>query len=276
MYIDSYGGILIREYYQYYYYDNHTETTGFTSGYTDTDLYIVPHININDEIDVPLYDKTITLLITGMTFNEWFIDYANKLSDNSYLNELGQNIEERYIFDEYMEQLYKVEHTFDSSYADNSDAYAIYDYSTNNLWENSGNTFFELEVDECGNYTGNRIVYTINSNRFSKKSYEILRKYMLNRNINIQTKINSYSNITNNSVDLNLTLESEITIDDIGVCYSTFSTPTVEDIIYGGLDSGTYSVTIPNLISNTTYYFRAYITYNDKVIYGNEITIKTL
>jgi hypothetical protein len=71
-----------------------------------------------------------------------------------------------------------------------------------------------------------------------------------------------------------------------GFCYSTNPTPTVLDnLIYGDTyayfyPSSTYSISIQNLIANTTYYVRAFVQdYNSSscigTVYGNQVSFTT-
>lgn len=64
-----------------------------------------------------------------------------------------------------------------------------------------------------------------------------------------------------------------------GHCWSTTSKPTTDDTktTFGKLDGPTeYSSQLTNLVDNTTYYIRSYVTYSHGTVYGTEENIKTL
>ena len=62
-----------------------------------------------------------------------------------------------------------------------------------------------------------------------------------------------------------------------GVCWSSSSTPTITDIkTVDGNGSGSFSSNINKLISNNTYYARAYATNSVGTSYGNVLSFKTL
>ncbi len=61
-----------------------------------------------------------------------------------------------------------------------------------------------------------------------------------------------------------------------GVVFATTSTPTITNgNIATGNGLGSFTLTIPGLNSNTTYYIRAYATNNSGTGYGNEVTFTT-
>jgi hypothetical protein len=62
-----------------------------------------------------------------------------------------------------------------------------------------------------------------------------------------------------------------------GVCWSTNQNPTIADSkTSDGAGIGTFNSSITNLISNTTYYLRAYATNSAGTAYGNQVTFKTI
>jgi hypothetical protein len=62
-----------------------------------------------------------------------------------------------------------------------------------------------------------------------------------------------------------------------GVCWSTNQNPTTADSkTNDGSGIGSFNSTITNLISNTTYYMRAYATNSAGNAYGNQVTFKTI
>lgn len=82
------------------------------------------------------------------------------------------------------------------------------------------------------------------------------------------------TNITSSSATLNgVILEAGNPVySEKGFCYSKSPNPTISNtkVTVGGEGSGNYSADIENLSFNTTYYYRAYVIHNGKVIYGSE------
>lgn len=70
---------------------------------------------------------------------------------------------------------------------------------------------------------------------------------------------------------------SDFSITDKGVCWSTNPNPTINDFkSSNGEGSGSFISNLTGLTSGTRYYVRAYATNESKVIYGNEVSFKTL
>ncbi len=62
-----------------------------------------------------------------------------------------------------------------------------------------------------------------------------------------------------------------------GLCYSTLENPTTDDnVIAGGTGTGAFSGELTGLLSNTTYYIRAYATNSVGTNYGEQKTFTTL
>lgn len=61
-----------------------------------------------------------------------------------------------------------------------------------------------------------------------------------------------------------------------GVCWSTSTNPTTSDF-YNNNETGTkdFVSLLTDLTENTTYYIRAYATYDAETVYGNELSFKT-
>jgi len=82
------------------------------------------------------------------------------------------------------------------------------------------------------------------------------------------------TNITSSSATLNgVILEAGNPVySEKGFCYSKSPNPTISNtkVTVGGEGFGNYSADIENLSFNTTYYYRAYVIHNGKVIYGSE------
>lgn len=75
----------------------------------------------------------------------------------------------------------------------------------------------------------------------------------------------------------NITDDGGATVSARGVCWSTEDNPTIEDKkTTDGTGAGTFSSTLSNLKSETTYYVRSYATNNSGTGYGSTITFTTL
>jgi hypothetical protein len=75
----------------------------------------------------------------------------------------------------------------------------------------------------------------------------------------------------------NVTSDGMIWIIDKGVCWNTFSNPTIDNSnrTIDGSGSGDFNSTITGLTPNTTYHVRAYIRLSTGVIYGEDISFIT-
>lgn len=67
-----------------------------------------------------------------------------------------------------------------------------------------------------------------------------------------------------------------ISITSRGVCWNTFSNPTIEDsLLVSGVGKGTFNSILTGLKPLTTYFVRAYVTNSVGTYYGNEISFTT-
>ena len=66
-----------------------------------------------------------------------------------------------------------------------------------------------------------------------------------------------------------------VDVQEIGICYSIKSNPTVGDNKIKSTEKSRISCLIENLASETNYYVRAYAIFDNKTVYGNEISFKT-
>lgn len=75
----------------------------------------------------------------------------------------------------------------------------------------------------------------------------------------------------------NITSEGSSNVKVRGLCWSLKPNPTIiENKTSDGTGPGLFSNTITHLLSDTTYYIRAYASNNDGTSYGNTIVFKTL
>ena len=90
---------------------------------------------------------------------------------------------------------------------------------------------------------------------------------------------NDVSNITQTSASCGgaVTYAGGAAVTAKGLCYSTLETPTTDDnVIAGGTGTGAFSGELTGLLSNTTYYIRAYATNSVGTNYGEQKTFTTL
>lgn len=66
-----------------------------------------------------------------------------------------------------------------------------------------------------------------------------------------------------------------VDVQEIGICYSIKSNPTVGDNKIKSTEKGRISCLIEDLVSETNYYARAYAIFDNKTVYGNEISFMT-
>jgi hypothetical protein len=86
------------------------------------------------------------------------------------------------------------------------------------------------------------------------------------------------SNITHNSVTVSGTVTNDggATVTQRGVCYGTSSNPTIDNNIKtGGSGTGDFSCDLTGLMTNITYYARAYAINSEGTSYGAQISFTT-
>ena len=90
-------------------------------------------------------------------------------------------------------------------------------------------------------------------------------------------KVTAKASYTSISCTANISDDGGQQITARGVCYATTANPTTANpSIACGSGGGSYTCTIPNLTSETTYYIRAYAIYNGQTIYGSQNAYTTL
>lgn len=95
----------------------------------------------------------------------------------------------------------------------------------------------------------------------------------------ITVTTSSISQITQTSAKSggSMTITGNATIDGKGICWSTSNNPTVSlsPKTADGTGSSSYTSSLTGLTPSTTYYVRAYATYSEGIVYGNELTFTT-
>lgn len=88
----------------------------------------------------------------------------------------------------------------------------------------------------------------------------------------------SITSITINSAKTggDITADGGAIVTARGVCYSTSSNPTTSNsFVQSGSGTGSFSINLINLTTNTTYYVRAFAINSSGTAYGNEVSFKT-
>jgi uncharacterized protein (TIGR02145 family) len=75
----------------------------------------------------------------------------------------------------------------------------------------------------------------------------------------------------------NITCDGSAIVTERGICYSTSPNPTTSNTkVINGSGLGSFNCNLTGLLSNTTYYAKAYATNNAGTAYGNEVFFTTL
>lgn len=277
--IDINGSVCLADTYTFNVYDAVNDITGVTSYTGNTGTRVVIYKNENPFFEVDRYDETICLNITGETMADWYINYLNALVTTGYTGYTANgmtNIENRVIYN--TGTYYKIEHIENSITCAGiiTPKWAVIDSNTKELWEpDSGNNFFYYETDNCGVRTGRRIVIEMDINPFSL-SYCVMR-YIERPSSGSTSPIITTTNAVLTTPPTGVTFTGNVesvgnnTIISKGFCYGVFSNPTIEDLTTTSTGTTTFTSPVVNgLITDTTYYVRAYAVYYNNDI-GNSI-----
>lgn len=81
---------------------------------------------------------------------------------------------------------------------------------------------------------------------------------------------------TDAEVSFRITNIGDPVCTEAGICYSTYSNPTISsNRVKGSIHTYSQSIELTGLCENTTYYFRAYIIQNGQTIYSSELNFTT-
>ena len=133
---------------------------------------------------------------------------------------------------------------------------------------------FSTTLDDFGK--GIYYVQAYAKNRLGTE-YGELRSFNLSGTTVVMTL--SPTNVSENGVTFNGRIESVGTpaFSEKGFCYNMSGEPTITDtkVVVAGIKSGDYSINCSGLLSNTTYYVRAYAIQNGTVLYGTSFSFST-
>lgn len=105
-------------------------------------------------------------------------------------------------------------------------------------------------------------------------------KYFITKDISLATfQQTTVENITKTSAQVNVSVldNGGSALSDLGLVYGTIPNPTVSDskISVGG-NGNSFSISLPGLKENTTYYLRPYAVNSKGISYGNSTVFQTL
>ncbi len=158
-------------------------------------------------------------------------------------------------------------------------------------WSTSQNPTTSDSHSSSGSGTG---TFSVNLSSLSPNTTYYVRAYAKNStgtaygdNVSFTTesespptvKTGSVTSITGNSAKASgeVTDEGSASVTERGICWSTSQNPTTSDShASSGTGTGTYTVDLTDLESNTTYYVRAYATNSVGTSYGDNVSFKTL
>lgn len=268
-----------RRYYNYIkilsgctYYDTITE---INENY-NTGMYVLPYINKNPNYTGDTLNEF--LIVTGITMSAWFINYINSLVTTGYTGNYEAELEDRIIYNEIDDEYYRIDHYSDYCDVDISDKWGIVDYITNEIWDGTGDYFYDI-LDVCDDESGERYVKTIDINEYSA-TYKnaIIYDKELTETLPIITT-NSINVLSSYSLNIsgNIISNGGFNIKRSGFCYSRNRTPDINDVIIlsNNWIIGTYDKTIINLSEDRYYYIRAFAENAIGVSYGETKIIKT-
>jgi hypothetical protein len=107
------------------------------------------------------------------------------------------------------------------------------------------------------------------------KGTEVLYGSIHSFKTDLDISTGSVSNITANSATCGGNIGSPDGISEVGICWSSSGTPTVNDHRLSGNISTSFTCSMTGLTPNTAYYVRAYAIKGTEVFYGNTRSFKT-
>ena len=150
--------------------------------------------------------------------------------------------------------------TVNGSHATNGNGTGSYSIEMTGLSANTTYYVRAYAVNSAGTSYGNEVSFTTTANLPTVTTSAVT-------NI-AQTTALGGGNVTN---------DGGATVTDRGICWSVVPAPTVNGShVSSGSGTGSFTVSMTNLIPNTTYYVRAYAVNNAGTSYGDEVSFTTL
>ena len=175
MEVDINNGICIESYYDYWTYNKNpnecpcNESITHVTGNTNTGLYIKLYVNTNNNYSVGIIGGSSTMSVDNIS--EFINNYILDLSTTGYTGYENSDIEERVIYSESNGKYYYIEHTYNFCNVNEEPMLAITNSDGTLLFNGTGDYYYP-ELDDCGNPTGNNIIYLTDINKNSP-TYEL-------------------------------------------------------------------------------------------------------
>lgn len=157
-------------------------------------------------------------------------------------------------------------------------------------WSKSHNPTVSGHHASSGTGTGN---FTVNMTDLTSNTTYYMRAYATNnqgttygeevefKTLSISKPTVTTSNVTEITSSSakgggNVTSDGGATVTERGICWSSSHNPTISNhYVASGTGTGSYSVEMTGLNTNTTYYVRAYATNSKGTAYGEEVSFQT-
>jgi len=150
-------------------------------------------------------------------------------------------------------------------------------------------TDMKIEAAGTGSETGN---FTVEASGLSPNTTYYVRAYAINSEGPVYGAQVSFTTLgppvlttsvvtkiayTTASLGGNITHVGAPEYSERGVCYATSQSPTIDNnkTIVPGTETGSFSIEVNNLMSNTTYYVRAYTIQSEVPVYGVQVSFTT-
>lgn len=139
------------------------------------------------------------------------------------------------------------------------------------IWTSTESSTINAFNRGCGNN------YVNLGSNISNKNYGLSVRCLKNSLPTISTAIPSSIFSTTLICGANISADGGEAVSEYGICWSTSQFPTKADS-YKSLGSGmgTFTVPITGLVPNTIYFLRAYAINSFGIVYGDQMTVKTL
>ena len=161
---DTNGGLCLIKKYEYCTYEQDLTcncvdvvTTGVTT-YLPMGIYILPKVNTNLNYSVNTVDESIAIVVDSISgFTE---SYITDLVTTGYTSYDDSGFENRIIYDSTLNKYFYFENDLNSTNCSiiTDSLWAIIVYETGDLYNGVG-PYWYVELNDCGDPTGNKYVY---------------------------------------------------------------------------------------------------------------------
>lgn len=181
---DTNGGVCLIKQYQYYTFIQEKtcpcieNVTGITKN-IPMGIYLKVYANTNDNYSLNTSDPNIALVVPSIT---GFVEtYINDIITTGYTSYDDSGFENRVIYEYPTDTYYYIENTLNASNCTliTNQMFAIINYDTGELYNGSGDYWY-VELNDCGDPTGNKYVYMSDINPSSETYGQIESILMCN------------------------------------------------------------------------------------------------